>query len=66
MLWMLKYLLLGYRVVDSGCEIDGSTAVRLAMDTTARYSQGRSVAVKIYDKTWVVMVQGWSPRKENG
>lgn len=63
--WLLVGLLQGYRVVDSGSEVDITQATERVKDTLARYRRGRRARVLIRDKTWCVMVRGWSPKKED-
>lgn len=65
-LWGLRYWFLGYRMVDKGTEVDREQALERAKDTAVRYARGRSIAIKVDNEAWAVMVQGWSRRKEDG
>lgn len=65
MIWLLKHLLRGYRVVASGDEVNVNTATMRAFNTARQFGRGRAVAVNIIDKSWVVMIKGFSVKKED-
>ena len=65
MIWLLKHLFQGYRVVDSGDEVSVSAAFINATATARQFGRGRAVAINIIGKSWVVMIKGFSAKKES-